>query len=234
MKKKSIKKIILTGGGESKHFRQVDLIFKSWLPPRCNILLIPVATNRRNHAYSLKRIKQTFKVLNFNNVAVCNDLSTLTWEFLSLFHAVYIDGGNTFTLMSELKINKTKKLLAKFTDNGGIINGDSAGAIVLGKKVDSAYFGEIADRNIAKLKDYNGLNFLSQWYVHCHYDESENPEIKAYVKTGKRLLALADDTAIAMEGDKVVVTGKGSLHLFSGQKYVEVKPGKKIQLSSVF
>lgn len=234
MKKKPKHKIILTGGGDSKHFRDIDLKFKSWLPPRCNILLVPLGTNRKNHNYALKRIKSTFKVLKFNNIAVCSDLSNLSWDFLSLFHAVYIDGGNTFTLMHHIQQAKVNKLFKKFLDHGGIINGDSAGAIVLGKKVDSAYFGEVADRNRAGLKDYSGLNFLSHWHIHCHYTEDEKEEIKDYVKSGRKLIALPDNGAVAVHGDKLRVIGKSSIVLYHRNKNIVIKPGKSIDLKSVF
>lgn len=233
MKNKNENTLILTGGGESKYFKEIDLKFKSLLPSKCNILLIPLASNRKNHSAILKRIKQTFNVLRFNNISICQDLTKINWDYLSLFHAIYIDGGNTFTLMKLLQERKVKSLFRRYLKEGGIINGDSAGAIVLGKKVDSAYFGTSKDKNFAGLKDYTGLNFIFNWYIHCHYDVSEDKQIFDYVKSGKKLIALSEKSAVFIKGNKLKVIGKHSAYIFTKNKKLEIKQNKQIKLNEI-
>jgi peptidase E len=228
---KSYHQFILTGGGDSSCFKLIDLQFKKLLPPQANILLIPVASKRKNHAYCLRRIKYTFKHLKFNKVKLCDDLQTLSWDYLSLFHAIYIDGGNTFLLANYLHQSSLKKLFIKFLDQQGVINADSAGAIVLGKNILTAQIGENPDQMKMKLSHYRGLNLLNGWNVHCHFDpETEREEVLDYSKRFGKTLCLTESTAIFIKNNRGLVIGIGDLYLVSQTKIITIKPGQSFKL----
>jgi dipeptidase E len=207
--------IILTGGGDSDYFKQIDRHFKKLMPKKSNILLIPVATNRRNHQYCLRRIQQTFSQLEFNKISVCSDLKDLKWEHVELFHSIYIDGGNTFKLMHEIRNSKFKNIIYKFINSGGIINADSAGAIVLGKNIRTASIGKIADKNSIKLDNFRGLNLLNNYNIHCHFDyKNENDQLKNFSKKYGNTLALTEKTACYIKDNKLLVIGRAPIHLY--------------------
>lgn len=223
--------IIITGGGDSDYFKKIDRQFKKLLPAKSNIFLVPLASSRKNHAYCLHRIKETFSQLNFNHIKVCSNLKSLDYGLLTLFHAVYIDGGNTYKLTKLARESNFQKQLKKFLDEGGVVNGDSAGGILLGKYVDTAKIGDIADRNTVRLTDFSGLNLLKGWSVHCHFHpETEMGEVSDYVKERGKTLALTDKTAIYLNGKEGKVIGRGDLYIFK-KKHVEiVRPGERFSL----
>lgn len=217
--------IILTGGGDSKFFRQIDRQFKKILPKKSNILLIPVATNRKNYRYCLRRIQDTFEQLEFNKIDVSTDLTKLNWKLLELFHALYIDGGNTFKLISEVRNSKFKNLLNKFLENGGILNADSAGAIILGKNIKTASIGSIADKNTIQIKKYHGLNILNNYNVHCHYNfKEEKTQIKNFSLKSGDTIALTEKTAIYIKNNKITVLGLAPLYIYRNGIEKIIKP----------
>lgn len=222
--------IIITGGGDSKFFKQIDRRFKKLLPPLSNIMLIPVATNRRNHTYCLKRIKETFDQLKFNKVDVCSELKKLDYSKLELFHAIYIDGGNTFKLIEEIRKSNLKKHLQKFIDKKGIINADSAGGIILGKSIATANIGKIADKNTVNITRFQGLNLIHNYSVHCHFDPTE--EMDELIKFSKKssVLALTEKTAIHLNNRNGEVIGLANLYIFKNGKYRIIKPKGKFKL----
>jgi dipeptidase E len=223
--------IILTGGGDSEHFKQIDRQFKKLMPKKSNILLIPVATNRKNHRYCLRRIQETFSQLEFNKVDVCSDLEHMSWKHTELFHAIYIDGGNTFKLMSEIRNSKFKLILKKFINNGGIINADSAGAIVLGKNIKTASIGKIADKNSIKLTSFRGLDLINNHNIHCHFDHKNEKDqlITFSIKYGPTL-ALTERTAVYINNKKLTVIGKSKLYYYKNGKEVIIEPKNSINL----
>jgi peptidase E len=223
--------IIITGGGDSEYFKQIDRHFKKLMPQRSNILLIPVATNRRNHRYCLRRIQDTFSQLEFNKIDVCSDLKTMKWNHVELFHSIYIDGGNTFKLMHEIRNSKFKDIIKKFIANGGIINADSAGAIVLGKNIKTASIGKIADKNSINLNNYRGLNLLFNYSIHCHYDyKNENDQLIKYSLKHGATLALTEKTACYIHNKKLHVIGRAPLYIYQDGKEKVLKPKESLTL----
>lgn len=223
--------IILTGGGDSKYFKSIDRKFKKLMPALSNIMLIPVATNRRNHSYCLKRIKETFDQLKFNKISVCSELDKLKYDTLELHHALYIDGGNTFKLIQSIRNSNFKKLVTKFIAKNGIINADSAGAIVLGKNISTALIGKIADKNSVQINKYQGMNMLYNYSIHCHFDPKEEmQELLKFSKLKGATLALTEKTAIYLNGRKGEVIGLGHLYIFKNGKLKVIKPKERFNL----
>jgi dipeptidase E len=73
---------------------------------------------------ALERIVETFSTMNFENIEMCLNLEELNWDYLKKFDAIYIDGGNTFRLMDQVRKPHFYELIRKFIHFGGVINGD--------------------------------------------------------------------------------------------------------------
>ncbi|MCQ2011585.1 Type 1 glutamine amidotransferase-like domain-containing protein [Sporolactobacillus sp. STSJ-5] len=80
---------------------------------------------------------------------------------LSIFSAIYMSGGSAEKLLYHFN-NGFGELLQRYFHHGGIIYGQSAGAIVLGKTIDT--FQQLND-------DLNGLNLISGFSMACHFQE---------------------------------------------------------------
>ena len=217
----------MTGGGDSENFTKIDAHFLSLLSEDPTLLFIPLAGEPESFTDCHERIKETFSTIEFENIEMCLDLKDLKWSHLKNFDALYIDGGNTFKLMKHIRESHFYELLRMFIHNGGIINGDSAGAIILGSHLETAHFGTIGDENLSGLISYQGLNLLGDWVIHCHYDLTDDFEIKTFTRqVGLPVLALAEDTAIAVEDGQINVFGPGMLKVFQNNKSFTILPGE--------
>lgn len=221
-------KLILTGGGDSSHFKEIDKYFINLLGEKPKLLFIPLAGEEDSWHGGLSRIKEVFWSISFDHIEMCIDLSELDWDYLKQFNAIYIDGGNTFELMDAIRDTHTFELVHRFLTHGGVINGDSAGAIVLGSHLETAHFGDDGDDNETEVTSYQGLNLLGPWAIHCHYDESEDEEIKNFSSTyGFPILALHENTAVAISSKELTVVGENKLRIFKGANSFDVFPGDR-------
>lgn len=223
--------MILTGGGDSEHFLEIDKYFIEQLGANPKLLYFPFAQEKKRWKHGHHRISDTFASINFSKIKMCKSLKKLDWNTLKKYSAIYIDGGNTFDLMNKVRNTHAFELLKRFLHSGGVINGDSAGAIALGSHLETAHFGDIGDQNLTKLISYQGLNLLGNWVIHCHYQESENSEITKFSKTyGFPVLALSENTAIAINNNQVRVIGEAPLVIFDQSKLDYIIPGDEFYL----
>lgn len=226
-------KLIMTGGGDSHHFEDIDQFFIEQLEENPSLLFIPLAGDPETFEDGLERIQETFSTIHFEKIEMCLDLSELDWHFLKNFDAIYIDGGNTFTLMGEIRNTHFYELLHRFLHHGGVINGDSAGAIILGSHLETAHFGETPDENEADVISYQGLNLLGPYAIHCHYQDSEEEEVVDFVSEyGFPVIALYDNTAVAVLDRKLHVIGEAPACLFTKKGMRKLHPGEKKKLKA--
>ncbi len=226
-------KLILSGGGDSENFVQLDQHFLGLLPENPNLLLIPMAGEPETYDDALDRIVDTFSTIHFDNIDMSLDLKDLDWETLKKFDAIYIDGGNTFRLMDLVRKSNFYEVLRKFIHNGGVINGDSAGAIILGSHLETAHFGDEGDDNESDLISYQGLNLLGDTAIHCHYQDSEKDEIASFVREyGLPVIALHEDSGVSIIDDALEVIGKNKVDIYFGDQYISLDPGQSIDLNS--
>jgi len=227
-------KLIMTGGANSEHFNLIDKKFISLLSDNPSLLFIPLAGDKNSFQDGLSRIQETFSTIEFDNIEMCIDLHELNWNYLSKFNAIYFDGGNTFNLMEQIRDTHTYELLHKFIHTGGIINGDSAGAIVLGSHLETAHFGDSGDDNETSVISYQGLNLLGNIAIHCHYevDGSENNEIQSFVNEfGFPVIAIHENSGLYIHASNLEVIGENKIDIYSAfQDPKSVRPGEIFNL----
>lgn len=224
-------RLILSGGGESENFFELDNKFLSLLSYAPSLLLIPMACESSYYDKALDRIVDTFSTIDFENIEMCLDLGSLNWEYLKKFDAIYIDGGNTFRLMDHVRKSHFYELIRKFIHNGGVINGDSAGAIVLGSHLQTAHFGSFGDENETELISYQGLNLLGDFAIHCHYEKIEHLEIMGFVKEyGLPVIALNETAGVFIDQNILVVIGECDVDLYTEDEVINILPGETFSL----
>jgi dipeptidase E len=225
-------KIILSGGGDSEHFTQLDHHFLSLMPSNPQLLLIPLAGESDTYGDCLERIVDTFSSIHFENIEMCLEINDLNWDYIKSFDAIYIDGGNTFKLMNDIRTSHFYELLHRFLQQGKIINGDSAGAIILGSHIETAHFGLNGDENEVDLISYQGLNLLGNIAIHCHYNPTnDEEEIMEFVQTyGFKVLALTPSTGISIIDGVINVCTKTAAFYFTGTEKIKIDQGSKLKL----
>jgi dipeptidase E len=193
--------IILGGGGNSEQSKKLDTAYVEKFGIT-RILYIPIALQLNRSGYEDCFIWISDWIKNISNkqirIDMCLDLSKDI--DLGKYDSVYIGGGNTYELLYQIKINKWDRKLTSFYNNGGIIYGGSAGAIILGKTIET-----VPSEYLEKIEEVgtNGLNFVD-YIIRCHYNKDiNNEEVNLYLKNlqekfDTNLLLLKEDEGLVI------------------------------------
>jgi peptidase E len=200
----------LTGGGDQELFRSLDKRFLESLADSSRVAVLPHASE--DYEDTFERIKEDFRNKKVSSFELVTDAD----ESLLDFDALMIEGGNTFELIKTMRESAFFDLIKAFALTGKPIYADSAGAIMLGSDVQTAFLGDDADTDHQKLQDYRGLDLLSGWAVHAHatHEEYEDLNNLLYDK-GNPIFALAEETGILIDGGEYEVFGKEPLEIFT-------------------
>jgi dipeptidase E len=209
-------KIALAGGGSEKDSRLIDEIFASWITPNQKILYLPLALRGiRPYAECLKWIKTTLSPLNITNIEMWTDLSKHQSNELFEFAAVYIGGGNTYSLLGQLLESGFHRHLMDYTSHGGIIYGGSAGAVILGKDIRTVNH---IDHNKIGLMETSGLNLANNHAVWVHYQFQDDDLIYEFQnKYHHSILAISERAGIVINNDEINSVGFDPPYLFDEQ-----------------
>lgn len=206
-------RIFLSGGGDETQSFLLDNFFLQNIPENGNILYIPLAL--RGHRLFegaeewFTSLLSSHKREDISITTLQNADSTIP---LDSFDAVYIGGGNTWSLLKELKESHfNTKLQDYIALPHKMIYGGSAGAIILGAKISCQN-----DQRVESFEDENGLDLLSGKSVTCHYEGSGEQEtlVANWLSAHQtELLALSEDNGIIISDDgteTVLGTGHAS------------------------
>jgi dipeptidase E len=194
--------LILSGGGDAEKVKAIDSFFASRINKEKVLIYIPVAMEESCFTYEecYKWFSKTYNEYGIHNFDMWTDLHGK--KLSNKYAGVFIGGGNTYKLLKTLKDTEFDKECIKFLNNGGIIYGGSAGAIIFGKTIDSA---KHADKNMVDLVDTKGLNLLNNKDVWCHYKEADDELIDFY---DNELYILYEESGIIIDGEDVKEIGK--------------------------
>ncbi|MEK7659008.1 MAG: Type 1 glutamine amidotransferase-like domain-containing protein [Patescibacteria group bacterium] len=121
---------------------------------------------------------------------------------------IYVQGGNTFYLLKQIRMTGFDKVVKKLIKKGVIYIGVSAGSIVAGKTIITAGWKN-TDKNTVKIKNLKGLR-LVPFNIFVHY-KPEYDEIirKEQKKSWHKLKILTDTQAILVLNREITLLGTG-------------------------
>lgn len=202
-------RLLLSGGG--RDVPAVDAFFAARIDTARPVLYIPVAQDEseRTHADRLAWFEAAYGRYGIAHVAMCTDLrgAVLTDEYA----AVYLGGGNTYSLLAQLRESGFDRQLAAYLRRGGFVYGSSAGSIVFGRDIAPTTY---EDENEIGLADSAGLNLAGGYDICCHFGDAQRRAYKrarlaAFAGQSKGTIALPDDCAIYIEDDGITCLGSG-------------------------
>jgi len=215
-----MKKIILGGGGdEITSFKSHEVFYNS-LKANKSVLYIPVAMDPEEHSSidCLNWIDRAFEKFDDINFNLITELEGLTIDFLMQFGGIYIGGGNTFKLMKIVKESGFDQLLIEYFNKGNVIYGGSAGAIILGKDIQTASLGDCSDNNEVSLKDFQGLNLINDYSIWPHYFSEQLELVKKWSSENGKILAIPESSAVVFDDNEITSVGDG---VFNSQELKE-------------
>jgi dipeptidase E len=214
-------KIALAGGGGAEDSRLLDEVFASWIGPQGKLLYLPVALRGiRPYEACLEWITTTFAPLHLTNITMWTDLAEHRERELGAFDAVYVGGGNTYSLLAQLIDSHFDRYLQGYAEAGGILYGGSAGAIVLGKDIQTA---DQIDHNDIGLTERNCLNLANDHAVWPHYQPEQDPFIAEFVQEHQQpVLAIPERSGIAIASGSMRSVGFEPAYRFDDQGKSEI------------
>jgi dipeptidase E len=173
-------KIILAGGGGADDAHLLDELFATWIRPQGRLLYWPIALRGpRTFDSCLEWITATFAPLAITNITMWTELAGHQAAELEAFDGLYIGGGNTFSLLAELRASGFDAHLKAYAQGGKPVYGGSAGAVLLGRDIQIVSH---MDHNDAGLTDTSGLDLVQGYAVLPHYEPKDDELIHTYIE----------------------------------------------------
>jgi dipeptidase E len=214
------KKIFISGGGNEKDAYLLDREFIRCVGGgrRKSILYMPMAMDADSIKYEVcyDWIVNSLTILSdeFIDIIMWTNLKDKTEEDINKFDAVYIGGGNTFKLLDHLYESNFFNILREFINNGGIIYGGSAGAIIMGENINT-----VSEENDKNYKYNEGLSMIGNYSIICHYKENLDKKIEEYIATyNSPVIALSERSGLKINGNNVKVIGYDPIIVFNLKK----------------
>lgn len=209
-------RLYLCGGGSGEQIHSAFLDFAKNINKEKPILYIPLAMNQSKYNECYKWFKNELKTVKLTNFEMVKSSYELSKKDLSQYSSIFIGGGNTYKLLSDLKEYEN---FEKIKNYDGIIFGGSAGAIIFGQNIDSC---KLEDSNNVELKDTLGFNYLNNYSLLCHLNEKHlNKNIdylKEYTKNNK-LIYLPEEDVILINKNNIEIIGEKDFILFKDGIY---------------
>ncbi len=123
------------------------------------VAIIPNARLKNQNRDSAKNINNELKINNINSTIVDLEFDSLK---INEYNALYFSGGEPKYLMDTINRTNNFNIIKEFIDNGGLIIGQSAGAMVFNKE-----YIDTSNKKVTILN--NGFDYGNKIIV-PHYD----------------------------------------------------------------
>ena len=209
-------KLYLSGGGSGRqnHFAYIN--FFRIIDKSKPILYIPLAMDSTMYKSCYNWFKNEINSYNFDKFEMVKSSLELSKLDLNNYSALFIGGGNTYRLLSELNKNDNINKIKNYLLNGGIVYGGSAGAIIFGKDIDGC---KLMDEE----NDVNteGFNFINNYSLLCHFNNNNLKINKKYLTTyskKNKILFLPEEDVLVISDNSIKIIGNHKYAIFNNQK----------------
>jgi dipeptidase E len=209
----------------------LDKYFFERIPKNGRFLYVPIAL-RGHRLYPtahlwMKKITELHHRddIRFDTI---DELTHFHFDDMKMFDGMYIGGGNTWSLIQELEDSGFADSMTRFIEEGGCVYGGSAGAIILGKKINTH-----DDENKIGRQKESGFDLLGGYSLACHVRDEQSDRFKTWViDNNSSIICLSEETGLVVEnGDALCVGTKPCLVYFSDGTIKEFRSGQSIDLS---
>jgi dipeptidase E len=124
---------------------------------------------------------------------------------LSAYQVIFVEGGNTFYLLNEVKKSGFDIVIKELLDKGIIYIGASAGSMILGPDLNHLLKVDHPEA-VPELTDYTCLGLIKERLV-PHFGRDKYAAVHAQLATewGDKITALRDDQVLIVNGDKTEI-----------------------------
>lgn len=233
-------KLILNGGGSGESVKDSYKLF-SQLVGNKKVLYIPLAWYRGNMENCIDWFKGEMKEFGITDIVQVLNPNEITQELLMEVGGVFIGGGNTYQLLKLLKESPAYNNLKNYIENDGVVMGVSAGALIMGKSIDSCLKDELEikscnDENLVGLIDTDGFGYLGEYSVLPHYkkyeEQFENIEkrIEKLLSKDFKLICVPEETSLYITDSYIQVIGKKSVEIVNNKERLQKHSNEKFEI----
>lgn len=206
------KTIILTSAGFKTPQLQKDLLeFLPKPPKQLKLAHIITASKVSENTGFVDRERKVLKDLGFRieefDIEGENEKSLM--RKFSGKDIIYVQGGNTFYLLKQVRQSGFEKVVEGLIEKGVIYIGVSAGSYIACPTIEMAVWKN-TDRShygLGNLKAMNLVPFLVS--VHCNREKYREGLREGIAKANYPVRILTDEQALLIRGDKVKLIGSG-------------------------
>jgi dipeptidase E len=200
-------KLLLTSAGfENPKVGQEFLKLVGKPAGKIKVVFIPTASMSEEELIYVRKSKDELACfgVRLKNIVELNIDHKIYYSGIKDFDVMYMCGGNTFHLLSQIKKFDFEKVIDRFIKSGKVYVGVSAGSIIMGPNIELAKFG---DKKDGRMKDFTGLKYISE-AIAPHVTDEDVFQVKAFQKKVKyKIIPLKDSQAVKVIDGKSQIVG---------------------------
>ncbi|MBQ8522148.1 MAG: Type 1 glutamine amidotransferase-like domain-containing protein [Clostridia bacterium] len=232
--------LILNGGGSDEQVKESYELFAR-LVKGGKILYIPLAWEHDNMSSCIDWFKGQMLPFGVTNIEQILNPNDITKEKLKSVSGIFIGGGNTYQLLKLLKESCAFDNLKEYIENGGLIMGGSAGALIFGKSIDTCLKTSLniscTDENLVGLKDTKGFDIINGYSLLVHYKRKVEQLDKTALNTqrlinkGHKLICLPEETSLYIKDNEFTIIGQNPAEIITKNKTQIIEPNNICDLT---
>ena len=218
-------KVFICGGGSGEQtiraVRRLNEVIQHDLP----CLYIPLAMEEDQYDSCYEWIKGELSSVDIPGIEMIRSAEELARKHLADYSFLFIGGGNTFRLLSEIKRVHMFEPIREYLLNGCVAFGGSAGAIIFGEDLESC---ALDDDNEVRLTDTKGFDVLSGISFFCHFTNripEHDQRSECYllkISDHRKTYALPEEDTLFLNGTQVEEFIDRPYYIFDNGRKTEV------------
>ena len=226
-------KLILNGGGDGNSVTSARRKLNELIDHTKKCLYVPLAWPDKSFSGCLEFMTNELKDVDIPGIDMIKSAQELYNKNFNDYSFIYIGGGNTFSLLKELKDSGSFEKIKEYLKNDGIVYGGSAGAIIFGKDLDSCITD---DENEVRLTDIAGFDMLNGYSLLCHFtnrDETRTKKSKEYLlelSKQKPIYAIPEEDTIYVDETGIEFIGTRPYYIFEHGNIQQVNLGEESKI----
>lgn len=223
-------KVFICGGGSGEQtvraVQRLNEVIRHDLP----CLYIPLAMEEDRYDSCYEWITGELSRVDIPGIEMIRSAEELARKRLADYSFLFIGGGNTFRLLSEIKRVHMFETIRDYLRNGGTAFGGSAGAIIFGEDLESC---ALDDDNEVGLTDTKGFDVLNGVSFLCHFT-NRNPEhdqrsedYLLKISSHRKTYALPEEDTLFLNGTQVEEIIDRPYYVFENGRKTEVPAAGK-------
>ncbi|HXH76403.1 MAG TPA: Type 1 glutamine amidotransferase-like domain-containing protein [Bacteriovoracaceae bacterium] len=206
-------KLVFFSGGDDQANLSLDKSFIELIGKKN-----PVVTFIPSSSYLSEQEFRTFvrhyckyKITRFIHFPVDVPFDRILFQEVMRSDAIHMAGGNTFYFLNSLRKAKLFPQLRTFVEQGGVLTGLSAGAILMTENIEMAAYPEFdRDENVVNLTNLSALNLVDfLFFPHFKNSSRYDAAFKKYTKSNSKIIyACPDGAGIVVNNGELRFVGR--------------------------